>query len=405
MWIDFIAKTHKAAFNTIYIRTMWVDGGNMEWKVFHNKITALAVEKGIPLSGAFELTSRCNFNCRMCYVAASANDRNVRASELTADQWLDMGRQARNAGTFYLILTGGEIFLREDFEKIYEGLCEMGLNITLYTNASLITPERARWLGKIPPNKVSVTLYGASAETYEKVTGSGENYYKTLRALESLMAENIRLEVKTTVVEGNKKDYKELLKIAHNYSKGLGIVNYISPRREGCGSDPLGNRLSAKDLVEYENTVQEYIRKNYDSENRLDVRIDDDTMQEKTMLKEETLNIIKSSAFRCQAGKTGYWITWDGRMIPCGLLDTPSAKPLEESFIKAWEQVKSECLKVPKCNDCEVCELKSDCMACPGRLNSETGCFTKPAKYLCDSARLRRKLKQMELAEQRVANQ
>ncbi len=376
----------------------------MHWQAFHNKISTLAVEKGIPLSGAFELTSRCNFSCKMCYVASPANDRKAMAAELTADQWLEMGRQARDAGTFYLILTGGEIFLRQDFEKIYSGLSEMGLNITLYTNASLITPERARWLGKIPPNKVSVTLYGASAETYEKVTGAGENYYRTIRALDYLMAENIRLEVKTTVVEGNKKDYKELLKIAHNYSKGLGIVNYISPRREGCGSDPMGNRLSARDLVEYENTVREHIQKTYSSENKIDVKIDDDTMQEKIVLNEETLNRLKSSAFRCQAGKTGYWITWDGRLIPCGLLDTPSAKPFETSFIEAWDQVKAECLKVPKCHDCEVCEIKNDCMACPGRLNSETGCFTKPAEYLCDSTRLRNSLKQGELIGQRIAN-
>ena len=29
---------------------------------------AKACRTGTPLSGTFELTARCNFNCRMCYV-------------------------------------------------------------------------------------------------------------------------------------------------------------------------------------------------------------------------------------------------------------------------------------------------------------------------------------------------
>jgi len=372
---------------------------SIDWKAFNRRITALSMEKGLPLSGAFELTSRCNFKCKMCYVACPANDKKAMSAELTADQWIDIGRQARDAGLFYLILTGGEVFLRKDFEKIYEALCEMGLNITIYTNASLITPERARWLGKIPPSKVSVTVYGASPETYEKVTGCCEGYMKTMRALDALKSEDIRLEIKTTVVEGNYRDYKEIFKIAYTYSNKLGIVNYISPRREGCGSDPTGNRLSPIEIVDYENRISEYGLKMYPKDKNLEIKIDEDTMQEKIIFPEETKKRLESLAFKCQAGKTGFWMAWDGRLIPCGLLDTPSAKPLETSFIKAWDLIKEECRNVPKCSECEICDMRDECMACPGRLMTETGCFTKPAQYLCDSAKHRVALKQEERLE------
>lgn len=369
---------------------------SLDWKKFNSKLTANAMEMGLPLSGAFELTSRCNYRCKMCYVACPANDKKAMAAELSAEQWIDLGRQARDAGLFYLILTGGEVFLRKDFEKIYEALSEMGLNITIYTNASLITPKKAKWLGKIPPSKVSVTVYGASPETYEKVTGCYEGYMKTISALDALMAENISLEIKTTVVEGNHIDYKELFKLAHTYSNTLGVVNYISPRREGCGSDPTGNRLSPIEIVEYEKRIRDYGTKMYPVDKKLEIKINEDTMQEKVKLQEQTVKWSENSAFRCQSGKTGFWLTWDGRLIPCGLLATPSAKPLETSFVNAWEILKEDCKNVPKCSACEKCDIREDCIACPGRLITETGCFTKPAQYLCDSAKCRAAIKRKE---------
>jgi len=367
---------------------------SLDWKEFHRRITALSMEKGLPLSGSFELTARCNFKCKMCYVCGPANDKDMLKAELTAGQWIQLGRQARDAGLFYLILTGGEVFLREDFEKIYEALSEMGLNITIFTNGSLISPKRAKWLGRIPPHRVSVTVYGGSPETYERVTGSREGYFKTMGALESLRSEGINLEVKTTVVEGNYRDYKELYKIAHTYSNVLGVVNYISPRREGYGSDPLGNRLSPFDIVEYENRMSLYGQKTYPESSKLELKMNDDSMEQENVLSLKTQQMLEASAFRCQSGKTGFWLTWDGRMIPCGLLDTPSARPLETGFQKAWQLLKEGCGRVPKCSDCEACAVKEDCISCPGRLMSETGSFTRPAEYLCESARYRSLLRQ-----------
>ncbi len=369
---------------------------SLNLKMFNNMLIANAMNQGLPLSGAFELTSRCNFKCKMCYVACPANDRKAVSAEFSADKWIDMAKQARDAGLFYLILTGGEVFLRSDFQKIYEALCEMGLNITIYTNASLITAEKARWLGKIPPSKVSVTVYGASPKTYERVTGYPDGYMRTMRALDYLKAENIDLEIKTTVVEGNCREYEKIMKIAEGYSCGLGIVNYISPRREGSGSDPMGNRLTPAEIVNYERCAKEYSGRVYSKEKGQEVKIDDDTMENKLNIPDEVIKKYEKSAFRCQSGKTGFWITWDGRMIPCGLLDTPVSRPFEMGFANAWEKLKNECMLVPKCSDCISCDIREECNACPGRLMTETGRFDKPASYLCETARYRALLKEKE---------
>ena len=50
---------------------------------------------GLPISGNFELTARCNFNCPMCYVHLNQEDLAAQGKELTTAQWIDLARQAR----------------------------------------------------------------------------------------------------------------------------------------------------------------------------------------------------------------------------------------------------------------------------------------------------------------------
>ena len=81
-----------------------------------------------PVSGTFELTPRCNMNCRMCYIRMSEEEMNARGREYTADEWIRMGRVCAQRGMLFLLFTGGEPFLRKDFRKIYTELKKLGLD-------------------------------------------------------------------------------------------------------------------------------------------------------------------------------------------------------------------------------------------------------------------------------------
>ena len=48
-----------------------------------------------------------------------------------ADWWLDKMRQAQELGMLFPLLTGGEPLLHPDFRKIYEGLINMGMQISV----------------------------------------------------------------------------------------------------------------------------------------------------------------------------------------------------------------------------------------------------------------------------------
>lgn len=131
---------------------------------------------GIPLNGIFELTPRCNLRCKMCYVRLTPAQMAPLGRELTADQWLDLAQQAKDMGMAFLLITGGEPTLRDDFIQIYTGLAGMGISLTVNTNATLLTPAIRELWHQLPPAQVNVTVYGTCREDYAALCGDAEAF-------------------------------------------------------------------------------------------------------------------------------------------------------------------------------------------------------------------------------------
>ena len=88
----------------------------MEWlDPFYKAVWEKAYEDAIPISGTFELTPRCNFNCRMCYVHLPESEIHKHGRELSAGEWLRIAREAKEAGTTWLCITGGEPLMHPEF--------------------------------------------------------------------------------------------------------------------------------------------------------------------------------------------------------------------------------------------------------------------------------------------------
>ena len=89
-----------------------------------------AKQTGTPASGSIELLPLCNMNCDMCYVRLSREELERQGRLRTAEEWLEIGRQMKDAGVLFLLLTGGEPFLYPEFRKVYLGLRQMGMILT-----------------------------------------------------------------------------------------------------------------------------------------------------------------------------------------------------------------------------------------------------------------------------------
>jgi pyrroloquinoline quinone biosynthesis protein E len=62
----------------------------------------------------------------------------ISTPEKSADEWIAMIRQAADQGLLKCTFTGGDPFMREDFEEIYCKAYDMGLRISIFTNGILI---------------------------------------------------------------------------------------------------------------------------------------------------------------------------------------------------------------------------------------------------------------------------
>ena len=62
---------------------------------FSDVLELKAYQECIPLKGTFELTARCNMNCKMCYVHLSQEEIQKIGRELTNEEWLRIAKASR----------------------------------------------------------------------------------------------------------------------------------------------------------------------------------------------------------------------------------------------------------------------------------------------------------------------
>lgn len=327
-----------------------------------------AGEQRQPANAVFELTERCNLRCRMCYVRHAAGDAACRAEELTAGAWLEVARQAKAGGALFMLLTGGEIFLRPDFFEIFTPLTRMGFILALYTNGTLITDEIARRLAEAPPSRIEITLYGATAETYEHVTGVKGSYERCIRGIESLVNHGVTLGLRSTITRQNAGELSAMRAMAQDWGARFRASWLLTKRRDGAHSEVTSCRLSAGECIELEAseraTASDWIENaQREAENR------------------------DGNNFYCHAGKSSYVVNSRGEMNACIDLLQPAARPLEIGFPAAWEQTQAYVDSAPPLHkDCLACTARGFCYRCPAWSELETGSLNEPVPYLCEIA-------------------
>lgn len=119
-----------------------------------------------PLQSVFiEITEKCNLKCIHCYREASP-DLN---QELNKEDVYSFLNQIDEMGTFNVFFTGGEPFMRKDFEDILENVYNKGFEIGIFTNGTISSPERLILLEKIKPKFVAVSLESLEDSKYRKI--------------------------------------------------------------------------------------------------------------------------------------------------------------------------------------------------------------------------------------------
>lgn len=370
---------------------------NIECVTSEPEISYLLHEKGarlkLPVSGTFELTAGCNFRCQMCYIHTDS-DTVGNGAELTAKQWLDIGRQARDAGMVFLLLTGGEPLLRKDFPEIYEGLKALGLVVSINTNGFFLDGRIAGLFEKNPPSRINVSLYGASDETYKQVCGvpAFTRVSDNIRRMKDM---GISVRINCSITPGNCHDLERMESLIASLGLPSKATTYMyPPMRTECGAFGENSaRLDAQLAAFYRVKRSELHYSREEFCGRCNGLLSMIKRNEKALLTVAP----ERQPMHCRAGKSSFWVNWRGEMSICGVMCRENIRVPEVGFPAAWEKVRQEAEKIRLPLRCSTCRYRHFCNVCAAVCYCETGGFETPPPYICELSE-----KTVEFARQRL---
>lgn len=342
-------------------------------------VCARAALMKLPVSGSFELTPRCSLNCKMCYIRMTPDEMKLLGTERTVSQWLSLAQQAKEAGMVFLLLTGGEPLVYPDFFPLLRELSQLGLSIDINTNGTLIDDKAVAAFLDCPPAKFNITLYGTSRDTYARLCGDGTAFDRTVYAIDALREAGLLVSLNATLTPENVCDTEAIAEFAKERGLNLKLTSLVvPPQRRGSTEQP--HRLSA------EEAGQAAARGHFRYFGEAEVRAKLDSLRADAPAAFLLDDCVQSSepGISCLAGRSQFWVAWNGEMYPCCMMPQISAKPFETGFAPAWQTLTQACDRVVQTPQCKTCPLGSLCPSCAALQYAETdGDPTQRPDYLC----------------------
>ncbi len=344
-------------------------------------------DKGLPASISFDLTARCNNNCRHCYINLPPDHEKARSLELGITEIKDIADQAVDSGVLWCLLTGGEPLLRKDFSDIYLMLKRKGLLVSVFTNACLIDETHVDLFKRYKPRELEVTVYGVTPETYERVTGVKGSFRRFRRGLDRLIENDIPVSLKAMAIRSNVHEIEKIARFCSQYSrKKFRFDPFLHKRYD---FDERRNRLIASERLTKDEIVQ----------------VERNNLERRQALVENCEHLILDDPvdaggriFTCGILKNGYEISYDGKLRLCAALFHPDyvrdlrKVPLARAYREIAHNIVNARSDNPaflnKCNRCSVINL---CYFCPANSYLETGRLDTPVDTFCENARARHK--------------
>lgn len=324
--------------------------------VFNNEIWARirkrAAKQGIPIHGHFELTPRCNFDCKMCYVHLQ-KEQMQGIKELSLDEWKWIIDQAIDAGMIFVSLSGGECLTSSYFNEIYTYLHSKGILITLLTNGYLLDKEFPL-LKKYPPAYIQVSIYGNSEEQYEYVTGK-RGYEKVKSNVEYAIRNGLPVGVAVTTSK-YLKNISDIIKFYKQKNIAVAVSQWLMPPYSSTGRSLGDFNLSKEEQVEISKDLW-ILNENEKPISYEGILPDENTIEDEN----------QRVGITCAAGRSDFSISWSGTMSMCVALSEPTGYPLKEGFKVAWEKTNASAKAFFMPIECNGCVYHKICNHCPAQ--------------------------------------
>lgn len=221
-----------------------VDAARQRWDIdiMHRSLArAVKVREPSELGygrASYEVNLGCNYDCKFCYLGVK------RFEGLAWAEREQMLHTVRDSGALWFQITGGEPTIDKLFPQVYTTAWDFGMMITISTNGSrlharpildLLTERR--------PYRITVSVYGASANVYDEVTqrrGSHQNFTKGIKAAHE---NGLPLRFNLVMTDRNAHELDQMKAFAEDLGVHYHVYSNISPTIYG-GAETLPSQSS-----------------------------------------------------------------------------------------------------------------------------------------------------------------
>lgn len=173
---------------------------------------------------SWEINLGCNYACSHCYLGIK---------QFAGLPWEDKARLLhimRDAGVLWLQITGGEPTIDKHFADAYALAYELGMMLTISTNASrLWHPALLDLFTKYPPYRLVVSVYGATEESYDKLTQRRGSYRAFQRGIDAAIEANLPVRLNIVVTNESAEEVQRMVDMAEGWGLEHNVYTNMTP--------------------------------------------------------------------------------------------------------------------------------------------------------------------------------
>jgi MoaA/NifB/PqqE/SkfB family radical SAM enzyme len=178
----------------------------------------------------YELNLGCNYDCEHCYLGL----KTFEGLEWPARE--SLLEAIRDAGVLWLQLTGGEPMVDRLFAAVHTKAYELGMMIEILTNGSrLANGKILDLLTTYRPSKMSLSVYGATAETYDALTRRPGSFRTFMRGLHAAHEAGLQLDLSLIITDRNAHEVDAMRALAEQFGLRYREYAQMSPTIHGGG--------------------------------------------------------------------------------------------------------------------------------------------------------------------------
>ena len=292
------------------------------------------------------LTRRCNAKCLMCDFWQT---KTLEQDEIPSKRWIEIVEELHGwLGTFFLSLTGGEVFIKEGIYDIIKRAVDLNISVDVVTNGLAFRSDKnLQKLFDTGLPSITFSVDGVAPDVHDKYRGVPGAYGIVEEVIRKIKQQGPKMVVTVTCIV-MEETISHLDKYVH-WAQGLGVnrVNFqpILPNlRVPDKSGPRKGNIDKSDRFVYDLDVVNRMMDNLVSLKQ-STGIIGNTIDNLEKIKEYFKNpdIVQIRQGRCMLGQSNLGINEYGNMWLCHKIGDRFIGNINDGMIKnTWKSPKAK---------------------------------------------------------------